>query len=270
MGLSARAHQPFQSLLLIILVSCLVASCSSPPHKAPVTDVGQPPAIQLKEHVVAAGETLFSIAWRYDLDHRELARANGIGRDYVIYPGQRLNLDMSTPRATPQRTVARSQDVAPVSKPAPARQTAAPKRSKNQTPAVAAKPATPAPAAPSNWQWPVQGPLLASFHSNGGLNKGIDIGGKLGEPVLAAAAGNVVYSGSGLRGYGNLIIVKHNEKYLSAYAHNNALYVKEGDVVKAGQKIAEMGSSGTDRTKLHFEIRYDGKPVNPLKYLPRQ
>ena len=111
---------------------------------------------------------------------------------------------------------------------------------------------------------------MSSFQGSNALNKGIDLGGKLGEPVLAAADGQVVYSGSGLRGYGKLLIVKHNETFLSAYAHNDRLLVKEGDFVKAGQRIADMGSSGTDRVKLHFEIRRDGTPVDPLKFLPRR
>jgi lipoprotein NlpD len=120
------------------------------------------------------------------------------------------------------------------------------------------------------WHWPVAGVILSSFQGNNGLNKGIDLGGKLGEPVLAAASGQVVYSGSGLRGYGKLLIIKHNETFLSAYAHNDRLLVKEGDLVKVGQRIADMGSSGTDRVKLHFEIRRDGTPVDPLKFLPRR
>ena len=120
------------------------------------------------------------------------------------------------------------------------------------------------------WRWPTRGIILSSFQGNDGFNKGIDLGGKLGEPVLAAAAGQVVYAGSGLRGYGKLLIIKHNETFLSAYAHNERLRVKEGDLVKVGQVIADMGSSGTDRVKLHFEIRRDGTPVDPLKYLPRR
>jgi lipoprotein NlpD len=110
--------------------------------------------------------------------------------------------------------------------------------------------------------------VVDGFNPSAGLNKGIDIQGKLGEPVVAAADGEVVYSGTGLRGYGKLLIVKHNEQYLSAYAHNRVLLVAEGDRVKAGQKIAEVGFSGTNTAKLHFEIRLDGKPVNPLQYLP--
>jgi lipoprotein NlpD len=120
------------------------------------------------------------------------------------------------------------------------------------------------------WQWPSKGSVLSGFGGGNGLNKGVDLRGAIGEPVLAAASGQVVYAGSGLRGYGNLLIIKHNQSFLSAYAHNHKLLVGEGSIVKAGQKIAEMGSSGTDRVKLHFEIRRDGSPVDPLIYLPRR
>jgi len=119
-----------------------------------------------------------------------------------------------------------------------------------------------------SWSWPTKGPVIESFSLSGRINKGIDLAGKNGEPVFAAADGKVVYSGTGLVGYGNLIIIKHNETYLSAYAHNSRLLLKEGDKAKAGQKIAEIGSTGANRDKLHFEIRRDGKPVNPMKYLP--
>ncbi|EDT00062.1 peptidase M23B [Burkholderia ambifaria IOP40-10] len=116
--------------------------------------------------------------------------------------------------------------------------------------------------------WPVRGPLLNGFDD--AKNKGVNIGGTSGEPVKAAADGRVVYSGNGLRGYGNLIIIKHDATYLTAYAHNRALMVKEGDAVTKGQKIAEMGNSDADRVMLHFEVRRQGKPVDPLKYLPPQ
>ena len=125
------------------------------------------------------------------------------------------------------------------------------------------------PASVAGWNWPARGTLLARFQSNGSLNNGIDIAGQLGEPVKAAADGAVVYAGRGLIGYGEMIIIKHDETYLSAYAHNSRLLVSEGDQVKVGQTIAEMGSSGTDRVKLHFEIRRKGQPVDPLAYLPK-
>lgn len=120
-----------------------------------------------------------------------------------------------------------------------------------------------------NWLWPTQGDLLERFSANG-PNKGIDIAGKKGQPIIAAETGQVVYQGSGLRGYGQLIIIKHNADFLSAYAHCDKIYVKEGNVIKRGQKIADMGSSGTDRAMLHFEVRYRGAPVDPLAYLPRK
>ncbi|MEC8428765.1 MAG: peptidoglycan DD-metalloendopeptidase family protein, partial [Pseudomonadota bacterium] len=123
---------------------------------------------------------------------------------------------------------------------------------------------------PVKWRWPAKGKVIATFSSRNPLNKGVDIAGKLGESVVAAGSGVVVYAGSGVRGYGKLMIIKHSETFLSAYAHNRKLLVKEGQSVKAGQKIAEMGSSGTDRNKLHFEIRKEGKPVNPMGYLPKR
>ena len=122
----------------------------------------------------------------------------------------------------------------------------------------------------SGWAWPANGVLISRFSSNGSLNKGIDIAGELGQPVLAASDGTVVYAGSGLRGYGELVIIKHSDTYVSAYGHNRRLLVQEGQKVKAGQKIAEMGSTGTDRVKLHFEVRRQGKPVDPLQYLPKR
>ena len=140
--------------------------------------------------------------------------------------------------------------------------------STSNTPATAPVIA-PGPVSAAGWSWPARGTLLARFQSNGSLNKGIDIAGQLGEPVKAAADGAVVYAGRGLIGYGDMIIIKHDETFLSAYAHNSRLLVKEGDQVKVGQVIAEMGSSGTDRVKLHFEIRHKGQPVDPLTYLPR-
>jgi lipoprotein NlpD len=144
-------------------------------------------------------------------------------------------------------------------------------------PPVAAPPLPTPPAAPEpeksagtdaedvNWMWPVKGKLIAPFSE---AAKGVDIGGKKGTPVLAAAAGRVVYAGSGLRGYGNLVIISHNDTWLSAYAHNEVIHVKEQQVVKKGQKIAEMGSTGSDQVKLHFEVRRKGKPVDPAKVLP--
>jgi lipoprotein NlpD len=137
------------------------------------------------------------------------------------------------------------------------------------------KPAIPAVSAPAgddeavDWGWPAQGKVTAGFNESNG-SKGMDISGTQGQPVLAAAAGKVVYSGSGLRGYGKLVIIKHNKTYLSAYAHNSQILVKEGQEVAKGQKIAEMGSTDTDKVKLHFEIRKLGKPIDPSRHLPEK
>lgn len=245
----------------------LLAGCSSAPYRAPVSDVSQPPPRKIHTHIVAPGETLYSIAWRYDLDYKSLAAANGVTSGYTIYPGQRINLNISN--ALPPPKVLKKDSPSVVKKPAPA-VVAKPRRSGNTSSTVKKPPATGGGSWNGSWQWPCKCDVVASFHSNGGLHKGIDLKGNLGDSVLAAGAGQVVYAGDGLRGYGKLLIVKHSDKYLSAYAHNSRLLVKEGDVVKVGQKIAEMGSTGTDSVKLHFEVRYDGQPVNPLNYLPKK
>ena len=198
-------------------------------------------------HVVRSGETLYSIAWDAGLDYRVLARWNSIRAPYLIKPGQRLNL---VPAA---KTV--TKNTVPISPEKP-KSTSRPSKSV----AMGAK---------SGWIWPVKGPILKGFSTRTG-NKGIDIGGQSGRGIRAAQDGKVVYAGSGLRGYGKLIIVKHDEVYLSAYAHNSKLLVTDGAAVVRGQQIALMGDTGTDRVKLHFEIRQRGKPVNPLKYLPKR
>ncbi|GAB1266356.1 peptidoglycan DD-metalloendopeptidase family protein [Aurantivibrio infirmus] len=239
----------------ILTTFCLV-SCGSPPYTAPLSKLDQPPSYRIQTHTVASGETLYSIAWRYNLDAKKLALVNNIGESFTIHPGQRLNLDLTqVPSPKIQSTAVNSPVINRSSNP--------PKK-----PPVPIKPRIQ--KTRLEWQWPVNGTLLATFSGPQSLNNGIDIGAKKGEPVFAAAAGTVVYAGDGLRGYGNLLILKHNDNYLSAYAHNQRLTVAEGDSVKAGQKIAEIGSSGTNNDKLHFEIRHDGKPVDPLRFLPRR
>lgn len=203
--------------------------------------------------VVQQGETLYSIARRNGVAVEDLARWNGLKPPYTIYPGQRLALGQAG--SARGATAATRTVVAP--KPA----TAVP------------PPAAPSPAPASSgfsWRWPAQGVLLETYVAGNNTRQGIGIGGSSGQPVTAAADGVVVYSGAGLVGYGELIIIKHNEQWLSAYGHNRKRLVNEGQSVKAGQQIAEMGRSGTDREKLHFEIRYNGKPVDPLLYLPKK
>ncbi|WP_413231513.1 peptidoglycan DD-metalloendopeptidase family protein [Microbulbifer aggregans] len=249
------------SRLFFVTIGCLfVTSCAS--NLAPTSSLNQPPSQKIRHHLVSKGETLYSIAWRYGKDFKELAAINGIRSPYQIYPGQRLNL-------TGQGVVATRSTVAKPSSKA--------SRPVKKTVKVAAKPARkpvrkssiPAKVRSSiKWRWPVRGPLIARFQPNNPLRKGVDIGGEKGESVQAAADGTVIYAGSALRGYGKLLIIKHSEEFLSAYAHNHKLLVGEGTAVKAGQRIAELGSSGTDRNMLHFEIRKDGQPVDPLTYLP--
>jgi lipoprotein NlpD len=196
-----------------------------------------------EEHVVRTGETLFTIAWRYGEDPRDLARWNKLGDGSLIYPGQVIRL-------MPPSGERRSSSAAS-SKPAGSR----------PLPPIPMQPAPP-------WSWPVTGKVTVEFGDRPGTGTGLLIDGTVGQPIKAAAAGTVVYSGSGLIGYGELIIVKHNDTYLSAYGHNASLLVREGQAINKGQRIATMGEGPGGKPRLHFEIRRNGKPVNPRQYLP--
>ena len=247
----------FSSALALVLVACGGGDYRAPVEtREALVTARQRPAL----HTVAAGDTLYAIAWRYGMDYRALARYNGIGADYRIYPGQQLKLH-SDAAAVP----AAAKGGKPPTKSKP---TAAP-RKKPAPPAKApvAKKAAPGPL-PGGWRWPATGKVVREF--SGEVHQGIDIAGETGDPIVAAADGIVVYSGSAIAGYGKLLIVKHSEAYLSAYGHNDRLLAKEGDSVRAGQKIAAKGSTATSSVKLHFEIRREGKPINPKKLLPRR
>ncbi len=212
-------------------------------------------------YVVAEGDTLYSIAFQMGLDYRQLAGWNGIRWPYRIYPNQKLRLN-------PTSTVAgnRTKTTRPTSSKRPQTRSANTSRTKKSTSRAAAKTVR----KKIYWKWPTYGPILSRYSNSAPGRSGLDIGGKLGQPVRATAAGRVVYSGSGLRGYGKLIIVKHDDIYLSAYGHNRKLLVKEGETLRAGQVIAELGDTGTDRPKLHFEIRKNGEPVDPQRLLPKR
>ncbi len=239
-----------------ILFLSALTGCSFAPNPAPVEERPQTLANTVEFHVVEPGDTLYSIAWRYGLDYRRLAAANQIAPPYIIIRGSRLRIAESDWRPIEQKTV---------SPPPPEQPAPAPKKSvKREVPIPHPLPKQGKP----EWQWPVAGEVLHGFSTTGRVNKGIDIKGKLQEPVKSAAAGRVVYSGSGIRGYGNLVIVKHNDEFLSAYAHNHRILVRESESVKPGQVIAEMGRDASGVAKLHFEIRRNGKPVNPMHYLP--
>lgn len=292
----ARATGP----VLIILAASFIAGCVTD-RPAPVVDrsIGlsqRQPQRPPSEYRVEKGDTLYSIAFRYGLDVKQLARWNGIDSPYTIYPGQRLRLREGSGQPAPGRTAPAARDgtgvtieplpetsggpvasqdgkpepapeatESPISKPAPPEPERKPEPEPDPEPgAVASAPG------PLKWQWPADGSILSAFANGDSSRNGIDIGGQAGAPIRAAAAGEVVYSGSGLIGYGELIIVKHDKALLSAYGHNRKRLVQEGDRVQAGQKIAEMGDTGAPRAMLHFEIREDGSPVNPEKFLPRR
>jgi lipoprotein NlpD len=234
---------------------------------------------------VSRGDTLYSIAFHNGLDFRDLAAWNGISAPYTIWPGQVLRLSpgsrvVATRRPAPSVAAAPSRPAAPVFKPVKPAPSAAPPVVPG--PAVGRAPVTAAPQLPPaapvpkgathtaggvTWRWPADGELIKKFQ-RGDAIPGIELAGKAGDPVRAAAGGVVVYSGNGLVGYGELIIIKHNDDFLSAYGHNRKRLVKEGQRVEAGQLIAEMGSTGASRNELQFQIRRDGNPVDPLDYLP--
>ena len=249
-------------LIIMSLICLSMTACDEGSHFAPVTEISTIETIPISGmHRVASGETLYEIAWRYGLDYRHLAASNKIKAPYAISAGQMIALRRApiinkvtisstasheTLRHTaqsyfiqPQFIVASSQKIKiqPIMMPA------------NEE------------AKLIRWVWPAQGKVLDLFS---GLNKGVNIVGRLGDPIYAASAGRVVYCGNGLRAYGNLIIIKHNSLYLSAYAHNRNILIREGEWVKKGQKIAEMGNTGSNNVMLHFEIRRAGKPINPL------
>ena len=231
-------------------------------------------------YTVQRGDTLIRIALDNGQNWRDIARWNSLDNPNVIEVGEVLRVLPPPGDAVVARPIT-SGGATPAPLPAPGGRPAQPA---SPAPAPSAASAPPANAQPANaqpasgqaaapsadeemaWVWPARGNVVGSFDE--AKNKGLDIAGKAGDAVLAAADGRVVYAGSGLRGYGNLVILKHNNTFLTAYAHNQSLLVKEDQMVKQGQKIAEMGSTDADRVKLHFEIRRNGKPVDPARFLP--
>lgn len=262
--------------LFLSLITLFINGCSSRTGPAPVVTLGEKShakvikkvQVKSKYYIVKKGDTLYSIAFSAGRDFQEIAQLNSISKPYSIYPGQRISLSPSNNRhkkPKTQKTVKR------------------PKTTTNQTVDNKKKKAygkhvkrnteqdkPPFPSRVNKWQWPHKGKIINKFSLAAEGNKGIDIAGGKGAAIIAAADGKVVYTGNALRGYGKLIIIKHSESYLSAYAHNDSIKVKEKQWVKAGQLIAHMGNTGADRTMLHFEIRYKGKSVDPLRYLPRK
>ena len=220
---------------LLLLCLFVLASCSSRPS-------WQDPR---ETHIVRKGETLYSISWRYGKDAADLARWNRLGDGSLIYPGQVLRLTPQGASGTRQTT----------------NTSTPPRRESRPLPEI---PAQPAPS----WSWPTKGKISVEFGAKPGTGTGVLVNGRSGQPIYAAASGTVVYAGGGLIGYGELIILKHNDTYLSAYGYNASLLVKEGEKIKQGQQIATMGEGPERKPRLHFEIRRNGKPVNPRQSLP--
>jgi len=288
-GLSTRRG----SALAVVAVGLLLGGCGSKVlNRAPVEDRGtgagkhgsvvmDPNTQAVKQlpgfenagkpgyYTVKPGDTLIRIGLDHGQVSRDIARWSSLDNPNRIEVGQVLRV---VPPTTASETSGAATKPVTLASVTPVAAAPAASAAKQAAPAPASASSTPAPATAATaedeiaWIWPTKGTVLAGFDEV--KNKGLDIGGTVGDPVLAAADGRVVYVGAGLRGYGNLIILKHNNTYLTAYAHNQTLLIKEDQSVRKGQKIAEMGSSDADRVKLHFEVRRQGKPVDPAKYLP--
>ena len=240
-------------LLVAALAGCGTATVvKQPAGRATPSRAAATPQVSVpkpgQSATVRRGDTLYALARIHNITPADLAAWNGLSEPYTIYPGQSLRLYPGAAAASRPTSTGNS---------------------------VAARPTQPAPtAAPASsgigWRWPADGALVGRFVAGETTKQGVDIAGSSGQPVRAAGPGVVVYSGAGLVGYGELIIIKHNDQWLSAYGHNRKRLVNEGQSVKAGEQIAEMGRTGAARDMLHFEIRYNGKPVDPLLYLPKK
>ncbi len=302
-------YQRVLSLASAMLLSLLLLACNSSFRPAPVHDrsVAERDRVSADrsdrtpdQYTVFKGDTLYSIAFRYNLDFRDLARWNGIGPPYTIYPGQVLGFtprsssyadqsatglqgrplrQPSTSQSRPLKTTASQPKPVPAEPPQISSEQASTAPRSTGTINTARRPAATSVAAAGatrnsqgiNWIWPVAGGRVnRTFLAAENSRQGVDIGGSPGQPVLAAAAGEVVYSGPGLTGYAELIIIKHNDELLSAYGHNRRRLVKEGETVRSGQQIAELGRSPRGQDELHFQVRRLGKPQNPQDYLPRR
>jgi lipoprotein NlpD len=258
--------------LLIISLLTLLAGCNK--TWAPVEDRSvdrRSYALTADGHYrVRRGDTLHAIAFSFGLDWRDIAAWNRISPPYTIYPDQELRLS-PPPRQAVSTQPARSPGTSQT-RTAPKTTAPAPTRPAESSPDRGSQFATTAPPAaghdPAAWRWPAEGRILSRFKANDPARNGIDIAGREGQAIVASADGEVVYSGSGLIAYGELIIIKHSDRMLSAYAHNRKRLVHEGQRVKAGQRIAEMGRDDRNQAMLHFEIRRDGKPQDPQRYLP--
>jgi len=268
------------SQLMLLMSLAILSSCSSRSEPAPVVELYQgKDFLDFKrngysgnQYTVQKGDTLFSIAWFSGNDYRDIAKLNSISTPYSIFPGQTLRLRPNQKpnqvgvKASPGQT-SKSKPKSTVDRPS---KQAYGESNKNVNKSNKRSEAVEFPSRISKWMWPAKGKLISRFELSELGTKGIEISGKKGDTIVAAADGKVVYTGNALRGYGQLVIIKHSDNFLSAYAHNDVLLVKEQMWIKAGQKIALMGRTGTDQVKLRFEVRYKGKSVDPMSYLPKQ
>lgn len=296
-----------KGLLVLLASAAMLTACAGPPP-APVEDRSSTSAYQATpdgHYRVKKGDSLYAISFRFGTDWRELARWNNIQAPYVIHPGQLLRVGATSATPASQSRDISGSGVQTAAAPPPGSQTRAldtPRTSTTRsTDSEPAQPGTaPPPVAsstqaaagvpssnkgsqqpagvsysspagdPDRWLWPTEGRIISNFKANDATRKGIDIGGTTGQKVVASAGGQVVYSGSGLIGYGELIIIKHSDRMLSAYAHNRKRLVSEGEQVTAGSTIAEMGTNDRNQAILHFEIRVNGTPTDPLNFLPQR
>lgn len=279
------------TLVVICVPLLLMSGCSSRTAPAPLILLDSQPDEETgytdDTYTVQKGDTLFGIAWYTGNDYRDLARYNSLSAPYNIYPGQTLQVTQpkavqktsisqatssptrsgTTTKIKPNNSVDRSSQQAYGESEKDVNNQSV-KRSSTTSSGTSTSRKKTFPSRVSRWVWPAKGKLVETFSQADSGNKGIDIRAARGSNVAAAADGKVVYAGDALRGYGNLIIIKHTDTFLSAYAHNDTIKVKEQQWVSAGQSIASMGNSGTDSVKLHFEVRYRGKSLDPLRYLP--
>lgn len=277
---------------IVLMLVLTMAGCADDNHLPPVVDKSLPSPAYKNQYNVHKGDTLYSIAFANEVDYRDLATLNGLKPPYALHPGLRLRVRKSPSKIgkTSLKSIGSKTNLnqgssrrVQVFKARPERISAISEIEKNQQKLTKKIPESASQEKNQQkiqkkilnsndkyvqcWSWPIRGKVIHPFSPGQLGNKGIDIAGQLGQPVKAAASGTVVYSGSGLTGYGNLIIIKHNSRFLSAYAYNYELKVKEGDRVNAGQEIATVGRANSGELMLHFEIRCDGMPVNPTCYL---
>ena len=243
----------FGLLLLVCLCTLCQEGCVSKTAAAPISSAVFKPGLDPGYYKVHSGDTLYSIAWAYNLDYRKLAQYNGLSNNTMLQQNEIIRLTDKVKRVQPTR----------LKRHAALFYSKLSKRNKNKTKYNRHLKLT----TPRKWQWPTSGKVVKGFSSSPSGNKGLNITGKYGQPIVASAQGVVVYCGTGVRGYGKLIIIKHDRDFLTAYANNSVILVKLGQKIKAGQAIARMGNNNAGLAMLHFEIRYDGKPLNPRKYL---